>query len=227
MASQKLAFLYGLIFAIIVFFIGFLIGFSIENIRNNYAYQSYVQSEIGLNDARLQNQILSYFDVKECQIIQENNILFGDKLYEESKTLEKYDQSNELSGFIKTEHKKFDLLRAIFWLNSMNIKEKCNSSYINVIYVYDFVNPSIPQLAEQQVMSNILSELKSQYGNNIILIPFAGDNDLTSIETLKVYYNITKLPTILINEKTKIEGVIPIEEIRKIIDKELEIERLA
>lgn len=227
MVSQKFAFLYALIFAIFVFVIGFFIGFTVENMRNNVAYQSYVSSEISMNDVRLQNQILTYSDIKDCKLTQENNIYFGNRLYEESKMLDKYDKSNEISKFIKTEHKKFDLLRAIFWLNSITIKEKCNSDYVNVVYIYDYVNPTISQKAEQQVISNLLLEIKNDYGDKVILIPFAGDNDLVSIETLKSKYNITKLPSVLINENIKIEEAILISELKEIINKELGVERLS
>jgi hypothetical protein len=226
MASQKLAFLYGLIFAVIIFVIGLFIGFTIENTRNNYAYQTYVKSETNLNDIKLQNEILTSFDIKNCKGAEKNNIDFGNKIYEEAKVLENYEKSNEISDTIKFEHKKFDLLRAVFWINSINIKQKCNSTYVDVVYIYDYNQPSLSQKAEQDVISNTLLELRQQYGNDIILISFSGDNDLTSIETLKSYYNITSLPSVLINEKIKVEDVLTIEQMQDIINKELGIERL-
>jgi hypothetical protein len=226
MANQKLAFLYGLIFAVIIFVIGLFIGFTIENTRNNYAYQTYVKSETNLNDIKLQNEILTSFDIKNCKGAEKNNIDFGNKIYEEARVLENYEKSNEISDTIKFEHKKFDLLRAVFWINSINIKQKCNSTYVDVVYIYDYNQPSLSQKAEQDVISNTLLELRQQYGNDIILIPLSGDNDLTSIETLKSYYNITSLPSVLINEKIKVEHALTIEQMRDIINKELGIERL-
>ena len=54
-------------------------------------------------------------------------------------------------------------------------------------------------------LSKKLSEIKTLEGSNVILIPMAGNLNLTSIEILKETYNISQLPVILVNEKIKIE----------------------
>jgi hypothetical protein len=66
MVKPKHAFVFALIFSIAVFSIGIFIGFSMENIRNNFAYQAYIESETNLLDARLQNYLLSNFPIKDC-----------------------------------------------------------------------------------------------------------------------------------------------------------------
>jgi predicted DsbA family dithiol-disulfide isomerase len=49
----------------------------------------------------------------------------------------------------------------------------------------------------------------------------SGDNGLASVNTLMVNYGITELPTILINEKIKVTGIITLEELDKIIKNEM------
>jgi len=218
---QKIVFLYAFLLAVLVFGIGIFIGFSFENVRNNNAYLTYIKSEVALADVKFQNDILNNLDINNCDKAVKDNINFGDEIYKEAQQLSNYEEANKISEVIKAEHKKFDLLRAIFWVNSIKIKNKCNASYINIVYIYKYNNPSIEQKALQEVYSKMLFQIKQQYGDTIILIPIAGDNNLTSINTLLSNYDIDKLPTILINEKTKITEKISIEDIKKIIDKEI------
>jgi len=221
MVNSKYAFVFALIFSIAVFSIGIFIGFSIENVRNNFAYQTYIKSETNLLDARLQNYLLSNFPIENCDLSIQKNIEFGNRIYEEAKMLKKYEDANKISQTILSEHKKFDLLRALFWLNSLKIQEKCDSSIVNVVYFYKLNDVGLDEKAKQNVFSNLLYEVKQEYGDDIMLIPISGDNNLTSVEMLIQTYDITKLPTVLVNEKIKVSEIIGLEEFKDIIEKEL------
>lgn len=62
-----------------------------------------------------------------------------------------------------------------------------------------------------------MSELKQNQGDKVMLIPMAGDNNLTSVSIMMNKYNITEseLPVILIDEKIKITELKTIEELEK------------
>lgn len=224
MATQKSVFFYALLFTLAVFGIGILVGFAFENIRNNNSYQISLQSEISMTDIKLQTDILNNFNIKDCNSAVNENIRFGNNIYDEARLLENYEKSNKISNVIKFEHKKFDLLRTLFWMNSMQIKEKCNSPYINVVYFYNYNNPSLSIRAQQDVYSSLLMQLKQKYGDSIILIPISGDNNLVSISTLMNNYNITQLPTIMIDEDIKITNITPIEYMEGVISKKIGIQ---
>ncbi len=221
MVKPKYAFMFALVFSIAVFSIGVFIGFSIENVRNNFAYQTYIKSETNLLDARLQNYLLSNFPIENCDLAIQKNIEFGDRIYKEAEMLKEYEEANKISQTILSEHKKFDLLRTLFWLNSIKIQEECNSSIVNVVYFYKLNDVTLDERAKQNVFSNLLYEVKKEYGDSIMLIPISGDNNLTSVEMLIQNYDITKLPTILVNEKIKISEAIELEEFKDIIKEEL------
>jgi hypothetical protein len=221
MKKQKHVFWQAFVLTVVVFLIGLLVGFSIENLKSSSIHQRYVQSEIKLGDIKLQAELLNDYPIKDCVAAETYNINFGDSIYEDAKVLSRYEESNKISDAIKTEHKNFDLLRAIFWVNSMKIKEKCNSSFINIVYMYQYNEPNLEKKAQQEVYSNLLMNLKNNYGDRLILIPMSGDNGLASVNTLMVNYGITELPTILINEKIKVTGIITLEELDKIIKNEM------
>ncbi len=221
MKSQKFVFLYALIFAAITFFLGLSIGIFFEDSRIGFFSEVFLESELSMSDAKLQSDILRSFDIGNCDYAVETNINLGDRIYQEARQLERLEEENRIKEIPKLERKRFDLLRTLFWVNSMEIQKKCNVSYINVVYIFKFDNPSLDIIAKQRILSNALGELKRVYGNQIILIPIAGDSGLTSVNTLMSYYEITDLPSVLINERVKVTEFESIEALNKIISEEL------
>ena len=59
--------------------------------------------------------------------------------------------------------------------------------------------------------------LKENRGSDVLLIPIAGDIDFSSINLLIKEYNITQLPTILIDDKIKITEIKTAEEVGNIL----------
>jgi len=197
-------FLLALLVAAFVFTFGILMGIFIENARANFAQENFAQLEVELLDARLLSDLITNTD---CETAIQENTDFADRVFFESLILDDYQESAEISETIKIQHEKYDLLRSMIWLNSIKIKEKCGANYHNVVYIYQFDNPGINKKAEQETISNILIDLKNEKKQDILLISIAGDTNLPSIELLKKKYDITYLPTVIIDENIKIENI--------------------
>lgn len=157
-------------------------------------------------DIRLQSEIFSTGKFN-CQEAIKENIKFADRIYEEASLLENYEKASRLSEELKLSHKKYDILRTILFLNSAAIKEKCNSSYQNVVYFYKLNNLDIDTKTKEDVFSRLLKDLKDQKKDEIILIPIAADNNISSVNLILTNYNISQkdLPLILIDGKIKIK----------------------
>lgn len=214
MESQKSSFLYAFIITIIIFSIGLLLGVLLENWRSNQISDLYQQSEMNLLDIKLQSEIYS-LEKFDCKNAIEENIVFADKIFEEAKIIERYESANKLTDSIKLQHKKYDLLRTDLFLNSIKIKQKCNNRYNEVVYFYQYSDLSIEKKAKQEIFSRVLEELKNEKGHDILLIPIAGNNDITAVKLLLKEYNITEFPTVLINRDIKITDVQNAKEISK------------
>lgn len=133
--SQKNVFWEALLVTIFVFGVGVLAGVILENWRSSEIVGLYQNSEVNLLDIKLQNEIYSSgkFD---CGFAYEENLKFTDKVYEEAKVLEGYEKARRLTENLIIQHKKYDLLRAMLFLNSVKIRENCNLSYDEVVYFY-------------------------------------------------------------------------------------------
>jgi hypothetical protein len=206
--TQKYTFLWALILTLVIFNIGILFGYQLEKSRINNINEWYQETDLNLLDQRIQSDSFDIIGLN-CNNLLEENIKFGDKIYEDASQIQKYEDANQLNTNIISQHKKNDLLRAMFWMNSIKIKQKCQSNYHNIVYFYDYNNPTLNQIAKQRTFSNLLMELKNEKKDEIMLIPIAGDNELPSIDLILEKYNIQieDLPVILIDEKTKIEDI--------------------
>jgi len=214
MRSQKFVFLYALIGSLIIFNIGIFMGYMLESSRIEEINKMYTNTEMKILDQIMQGNSMAVLEL-DCDSLIKENINFGDEIFEEAQLIQKYEDANIMSDEIISQHKRYDLLRALFWINSVKIKDKCNSSYHNVVYFYQYNNPSLEQTSKQKVFSNLLSQLKEELGNKILLIPLSGDNDIPSITLLREEYNITELPTILIDEETRLTEINSREDIEK------------
>ncbi len=215
--SQKSIFLQALIASTFIFIIGFLIGIHFENTRVDAMKDIFYDSETMISDFEVASGII--FDSnKSCETIVEKSVLFADKIYSEALKLEKYDNSNKLTQRFMPLHRRYDLLRTILWKDLIKNKKLCNININTLIYVYEYVDPTIETKGIQGAMSNYLGDLKNKFGDDIILIPIAADTNLDSLDSLKDIYNLTKVPVIFVNEKYKFETLDSLKGIDKIID---------
>lgn len=217
MVKTRYIILEALLVSVFIFTFGILVGIFIENARTNSLEQNSIEIETNILDAKLLSDLI---DSSDCNLAIKENIAFADNVFGEAILLNKYEESNQLTESVKLQHKKYDLLRAIIWVNSIKIKERCNTNYHNVVYIYKYEHVNLNDNAKQAAMSNLLSEIKAEKGDQILLLSFSGDNDLPSINLLRDKYNITQeeLPVILIDEKTKITNIQTKSELEKYLN---------
>ncbi len=198
--SQKHVFWEAFFVAVVIFLLGLLLGINIEKSRIDLVENYYAQSEVSFLDMIALDK-LSGIKNSDCNTLTEANIAFADRIYNEALILERYDSSNTITEDLKISHKKYDLLRAFVWMNSLEILDKCGKSFTPVVYLYEYETEDLEKKAKQTVWSNILKDLKEEQGNNIILIPIAVDSNLSSINGLVSRFNIDSFPVVIINNK--------------------------
>lgn len=194
-------FLYALIITLVVFNIGIFFGYALESSRISNIQDMYEQSNIELLDQQAQEYAFDVVGDLNCSLMVQGNIDFANRIYEQALKIEKYERASRLNQDIVEEHKKYDLLRALLWMNSIKTKEACGDNFHTIVYVYKYDEPSLEEKAKQRFFSNLLGEIKEEYRDNVILIPIAGDNDLLSIELLLDKYGVEELPSIIIDEE--------------------------
>ena len=214
MTAQKHIFWEALILTIFVFAFGILMGYLLESNRTSKILEAYQQSDLNLLDIKIQDSIFSLKDFN-CELATKETINFADRVYEEAKILDRFEDSATLSEGIIMQHKKYDLLRTSLWVNTIKIKKECEENFHTIIYFYNYRTEDLDTSSTQNVFSKYLSELKKEYGNKIILISIAGNMDINSINFLKSTYNIDSLPMILVDEEHKISSLDDLDKIKE------------
>lgn len=194
------------ILAVFIFASGILLGYLLEMNRTSKIISIYQQIELDLLDNRLQDSIISLNSI-DCDKFFKETLVFADRIYEEAKTLEKYEDSSQLSEGLMLQHKKYDLLRTELWINSIKLKEKCSQNFSIIVYFYEYKTSNLDVKSMQKIFSNKLAEIKGVKGAKLILIPIAGNMEINSVDYLKSVYNISSYPVILIDENIKIESI--------------------
>ncbi len=208
--NNKHAFWQALVMALIIFWTGIILGVLFENSRINKIEEFYKQSETDILDIQLASDILNAYNF-DCNFALYESISFADRIYEEAKTLEKYDASNKITEDMINLHKRYDLLRTILWRNTIMLQEKCPKKVNVVVYLYEYVNPSINTQAKQIALSKVLLDLKKKHGDKIILIPIAYDTNVKSLSLFREEFSLDKFPVIFINQKNKVTELTTIE----------------
>ena len=214
--SQKNVFWQALVVTIFIFGLGIFMGFVLENWRTNKIDLLSQHSDLDLLDIKLQNDIYSG-EILNCEFAIQENLDFAERIYKEAQILGRYEKASRLTEDLRIQHKKYDLLRTILFLNSIEIKEKCNASYYELVYFYKYNNNELGLKAKQEVFSKLLLDLKEDKGSEILLIPIAADNEISSVNLLLDKYNISdeELPMIFINREFKITNLQKIEDLEQ------------
>ena len=170
--------------------------------RSDDLSATFYQSETSLYDSLALGRLIGD-NSTSCAELRKANIDFADKIYNEARELEKYDEKNKLTDSIKSVHRKYDLLRTLLWMNVIDLKKRCGN-IDSIVYFYSYGTDSIKIKSKQAVFSNVLGDLKEKRGNDFVLIPIATNQDIQSLSYLLGAYNMGESPAILINEKVAI-----------------------
>ena len=199
--SKKHVFWEALIITIAIFLIGLFLGILIETSNSSKISNLYLQSEISLTDAMATSRLTEEFDF-DCDAIKQSNINFADRIYKEAKLLEEYEDAGKLTENMILLHKKYDLLRTLFWTSNQKSLERCEN-YNLIVYLYEYESEDITKKATQNVWSKIILDVKSP-NEDILLLPIAADQNLTSLDLLIMEHKITRFPALIINNNQTI-----------------------
>ena len=206
------------VLTILILIIGFSLGFFFESYRLSEISESYKDYEVEALDLKLQNYYYQIMDRSSCEEAINQNFIFADDIYNKGLELEKYEEVSQLTDDLAREKKRYVLLKTELWLNSILLKEKCNDPFDTVVYFYSGNPSNNLKVSEQKVLSNVLKTVKENKGNEIILIPIAGDLDIGVLDLQKRLYNVSYFPAVLINEDILLEGFKSVEEIESYLD---------
>lgn len=213
LGNPKNALWEALLITIIIFILGLLFGIAYENNKVNQINDYYLNSEVFLMDSFALNNLVD-IGITNCSIMIDKELAFADKIYFEAKIINNLESAGKITDSLQLIHTKYDALRTFLWITIIKTYNQCGENFLVVVYLYNYDTDNLVEKAEQNTWSRLLSDLKEAHGQEIILIPIAVDSGLVSLDTLVDNFNITKYPSVIINQKhviTKLETVSDLE----------------
>lgn len=215
MVGQKSVFWQALIFTIAVFAVGLIFGYFLESYRADKSEISLMNSEINLLDDQIRGDLVENSNMS-CDLAKASTFSFADKIYEDAMQLEKYDSANKFNrDNLRIIHKRYDLLRMMLWEESISLKNRCDEFH-TLVYFFNYDPQDVDLRAKQAYYSRMLTDLKNEYPNEVLLIPIAANMDLASVDIATESYEIES-PAILIDEQKVVDDVITLEEFEELV----------
>jgi len=221
MVIQKDVFWKAAVLTIVILIVGIEIGVWMESGRIEEIRNVLSETEIMFSDARLQTIYYDKFfrpDESSCKNAIESNLKFNQDIYQEGLNIEKAETVNRFTPFILSEKRRYGLLQFQFWLNALTIKEKCNTNYTTLLYVYTYdIKDNASLELNQKLQSAILLDLKEKCGNMVMLSPIPRDINLTSVDLLVKNLGIRQTPAIVIGNNVTLQGLVRLEELERYV----------
>lgn len=218
MVSSKHAFWIALVFTLAVFIFGLVMGFFLETQRAGQVQKNLIASELNMLDEQLRNRVNERFNIS-CESSVSDTFNFAERIFHEAAKMETYDASSNLDDTLKLLHKRYDLLRLMLWTEAIELKQKCSKEFHIAVYIYAYGIEDISKKSMQSSMERLLIDFKNKYGDEILLIPIAGNLELGAINKVLDYYEISadELPVVVIDEKIVLKGLVTFDELEKTI----------
>ncbi len=195
------------ILSLFVFLIGIMVGIWIDNLRLAGIRNMLSEADINSFDSRLLNSYLQRFGKEHCAIALEQNLAYNDKIYNEGKKIEDKINANIFTPEVDQEWRRYTLLQTQFWLNSIELKDKCNFDYHTVVHLSRQKDTTTNEEVNNKVQSSILLDLKETCGKKMMLIPITADTDLITVDAIVKQFDISEFPAVIVDENFVFQGV--------------------
>jgi hypothetical protein len=204
----------------VIFLLGFVLGLQLDFIKSEGIQDEYKQTELDWYDIQLKSDYYQTYPNIDgyCDIMIQSNLDFSDKIYSQGLQIEQYEEQTKIMPELYQRKREYALLKFQFWLDAVKLRSYCDAEYNTLVYFYNDDSTGLEEVY-QRAQSNILLELKQEYGPNLILVPLPIDLNIESINLLVEQFNIKETTTIVINEKIVLEGVMSKQKITQELNK--------
>jgi hypothetical protein len=190
-------YLLALVLTSFVFLIGFLVGYTLTSERTGYLEDIAYKQKLDYESLQLQSL---YLDLNannaSCSIF--NDILetsLNDVGNAQAK-VDLYILESDKENYVELK-RDYLLAQVRYWLLNERIKGSCNPEHVSVLYFY-----SNEECVECGGQGTVLSYLKEKLKDRLLVFSIDADfNGEPMINILKQTYNITQIPSIVVEDQ--------------------------
>tara|TARA_Y100000310_G_scaffold165353_1_gene165100 strand:+ start:181 stop:876 length:696 start_codon:yes stop_codon:yes gene_type:complete len=207
------------IITFLIFSLGLTLGFLLEDHRYNLVEEVNTEQDINYLSLQLQYLYLNAFSNQDnCPIlattlkttVKDLSDSLGEVIaFEEEKDISETRRNAVMRRYV------LDNLR--YWLLARESQQRCNLDIVPILYFYAKACPSCPN------QGTVLTYFKNLFGEQVLVFPINLDlvHEEPMVEIVASQFDITRYPTIIINNK-KYEGVVKKDQLQKLICESLQ-----
>ncbi len=201
---------------VLIFLVAILLNHALDYFRIDSIVGVMNVHEIDSESFAVERFFIDVFGGEKCDILSERIVKLKEEIRKVGEDLSSY------SRFSFFRRKDFDYLKRKYFLLELKffslVKElnsECGKPYLPVLFFYEIGDKaSISQ-------GFILQDVGKGFGDELVVLSLDKDyEDEPLIRLIKEYYNVTKAPTIIINNE-KFEGLLYSNELKGILLKAL------
>ena len=197
---SKQRMIFAAVITAMIFFLGLALGVIIDLERLSTLQEDNTAQELNYNSLQLQYLYLNQLGEEEnvCPVLQ---VALDNSIKELSTSLEAFERYSE-NTFLsnkryQTLQRKYlqDNLR--YWMFSQQLQQRCDSDVVNILYFY-----SEDDCAVCANQGTVLTYFKQKLDDKLLVFPINIDlaEEEQFLKIITTRYNITQLPTLVINE---------------------------
>ena len=188
----------------VVFSSGILFGWFLDSNRVTNVQSQIDDLAVNFQNLDLENSIYQTFgnETFSCSIYTTKAESLSKQTDQLAEELNSFKQMNQFQlSKLDSFKKRYTLMNLGFWLQLVNLKKNCDYNSTTILYFYT-TKPCDDCVAQ----GIVLDTLKRKSPEKLMIFAIDSDLDLGVVTMLKTKYNVTRVPTLVINEKSKIEG---------------------
>lgn len=178
---------------------GFMFNWYFNFLREQDLQRKLLELQSSISGAQLEYSYISEFG-GSCDLLEEFRKISTKSLSDINKKLVTY-KEYAIGDFeyrrLRTEQ---TILYVKRWMTVLNMKKQCKMNISTILYFWGLDSAS-------QSQGYVLDSVTEEFKEKVLVVPMDYNFDLGIIKILSKQFNVTKTPTIIVNEKTKLEGL--------------------
>ena len=202
---------------ILIFSLAVIISYALDFVRIDEILYTMNDYKLSTDSYLVENEFIEVFGGDKCEILKPRLGYLKKEIEDVGDDLSKYGQK---SFFKKRDYdylkRKYFLLELKLYDLITELNKNCRNKYTTILFFYEIDD----DISERQ--GYILTDLTKEYPAQIVVFSFDKDyEDEPSLKLIKLKYNITSAPTIIINNKIKLEKLTYLKEIEPLIKQDI------
>lgn len=201
---SKSVFITAGILTAIVFSSGIMLGWYMDRNRVSILQSQINDLQVSFANIDLENSFYQTVANQStlCQLYINRATKFSEEadklgnLINNFKTINQFDKED-----IDSLKEKYTVINLQFWLQVVNLKKNCEYNATTVLYFY-----KILECDECVAQGLVLDNMKKARPSELMIFAIDRDTNLGIVGLLKGVYNVTRVPFVVINERTGISG---------------------